>query len=225
MERLKKPISWETAYKTRRCNMRTMRIALMVCLAIATMMLFGQSVWAGAEVTEFTWYWCGPNQSVIAGTQWTSGSADDQGVQHTRGAEFYDPLCDATANPSVNCCKDPARIPAGYLFLMSNVNWGPKLDPTKDRPGVQWGDFLISSGLKGTCPGPFCEPDGILWEGTFTGNGDGYYYRYQKLVGSGVGDNAGMQLRALAETIDRSKPPNKNDHVINGTILNPGSQY
>jgi hypothetical protein len=211
--------------------MRKMMLAMMVCVTVTAIVLSGQSVWAGAEVTDVQWYWCPPNNRILSGTTIYS-----DGLSHARGVEFYSVLCrDKDGVEDRNCCKPENaqyRESAGYLFLLTSNNWKPAPEGGKDNVGAQWGDFWISSGITGVCTGcsattpcTTCEAEGVLWEGTFSGYGDGTGYRFQKLVGFGVGNNAGLKLKALAETVDTSTGPSKNSHVINGYILNPGGKY
>jgi hypothetical protein len=186
--------------------MRKMKIAMMVCLTVAAVMLLGQSVWACSGVEKFTWYWCGPSQRLEDGIVWTA-----DGVTYIRGRLFRNPLC-MNAACSCEAIRDGSYSPDGYLFIDFSSDW-TKPEGALDNKGPQWGDFWI---------GDSTEPSAIpLWQGTFTGNGDGYNNRYQRLVGSGLEENDGMKLDALCETIDMTKPAKENDHIINGYIQKP----
>lgn len=194
--------------------MRKQRILTLTVVALVVVLLSAGPVLAGAIKIPFCWKRCGPNRVLDPPQNGTVNVSD--GVNHVRnrGRQATIVECDGTCDP-----YDPEYEPIATYIFFFNTNWkAPDTDAGECSVwGPQWGTFSIVMDGE-TSPS---------WEGTFTGNGDNDGYRYQELVGQGIGDFDGLKMKAFIEIIDPGCPqrPAEADWYFDGYILNPGGKF
>jgi hypothetical protein len=206
----------KTAHK-RRPKMRTIKVALLVCVAVAAILLSGQSVWA--EKTEVEWYECGGIQTQFLGTTWLIGTPPyNIEVVYVRGCFYYVPLymygecpADQTVNP-----------PDGYLVIEYDGDYTMDAEGWAGLVGPESGRFWIITGSAS----PYIQPNGRftlpslpVWQGTWTG-ATTLDTRWKALDGEGLGENAGLKLQLFMEPVDPANP-GTGDKVLRGRITGP----
>jgi hypothetical protein len=190
--------------------MKKQRIFTLIIVGMVTLLLTAGPVLAQAVRTKFEGTRIRTIGMIEPGTSW-----DSDGVRHMR---------DRMGVWGIET-NDDDRVSGQKYFV---INFNSQLPDKTGRcfiMGPMWGTFILVPDIY--CTGrddkDLCIEWTGSWEGTYTGNWDGYGYAYQDYVGHGTGELEGLQIRAFTEVLYPScetSPPN-NIWSFEGYILDP----